>query len=124
MARILIGVLSVLCLLGCAGSGGRGPHTAIDVAEIKPASPQSGKPLVYIEREVRHAGCYVWINGMKLTDLIEAAGGLTDFAGHRISIVHADGARSEHRYDHIKKHGRNDPLLSAGDKVWVTGDLL
>jgi hypothetical protein len=133
--RVAIGMVSVLSLVGCAQRGGKiataaqpAPvvplHSSVLPAEIQRVSPESGKPFVYVSREVQLPGCYVWTEGMTLTDVIEAAGGLTPFAGSRIRISHVDGTTEVYHYGQIKKHGSRDPLLRAGDRVWVKGDLL
>jgi hypothetical protein len=135
MKRIVIVMVSVLNLVGCAQRDRQiaavarpAPVTpqssSVFPAEIRRVSPESGKPFVYVSREVQLPGCYAWTEGMTLTDVIEAAGGLTPFAGPRIRISHVDGTTQVHRYGQIKRHGSNDPLLRVGDKVWVQGDLL
>lgn len=57
--------------------------------EQKPAPrlPRFGPPppTIFVGGEFKNpVGRYPWINGMTLKDAIDAAGGLTDFARHRI----------------------------------------
>jgi protein involved in polysaccharide export with SLBB domain len=135
MKRVAIILVGVLSLIGCAqrdrqiaAAAQPAPvmpqHNSILPAEIQRVSPESGKPFVYVSREVQLPGCYAWTEGMTLTDVIEAAGGLTPFAGSRIRISHVDGTTEVYRYGQIKKHASKDPFLRVGDRVWVQGDLL
>jgi hypothetical protein len=128
-------MVSVLSLVGCAQQDRQiaavaqpapmmPQHSSVLPAQIPRVPPESGKPFVYVSREVQLPGCYAWTEGMTLTDVIEAAGGLTSFAGSRIRISHVDGTTHVYHYGQIKKHGSKDPLLRVGDRVWVKGDLL
>jgi hypothetical protein len=130
-------VLSILCLLSLAGcahptrpeadlaQGMSETRHGVLATQIKPLPSNSdgATPWVYVSREVRSPGRYTWVEGMTLTDLIEAAGGFTPFAGDRIRIEHQDGTRELHHYEEIRKHRKNDPLLRPGDKIWVVGAL-
>jgi len=71
---------------------------------------------VYVDGEFRKPGRYAWTNGMRLKDAIEAAGGFTQFANHRIRLRHADGTVERYRL-----RGdwalTNNPTLKPGDSV-------
>jgi hypothetical protein len=57
---------------------------------------------------------------MTLTDAVKAAGGLTPYA-ERFRIIHTDGTTERYRYDNIKPHEKNDPVLRPGDTIWIVG---
>jgi hypothetical protein len=118
MARILtFGFL--MAMLGCASRERLQSSKALRSESHVP----DGQVFVY--HEVRAPGAYPWTNGMRLTDIIVVAGGLTDFAKRsRIFIIHSDGTREVHDYDGILKKKIADPLLRAGDFVHVYAPFL
>jgi protein involved in polysaccharide export with SLBB domain len=84
---------------------------------------------VYVDGGFRNPGRYAWTNGMTLKDAIDAAGGFaaaggfTEFATHRIEIIHLDGAikRFRLRGDWART---NNPALQDGDRIHNPRDLL
>lgn len=78
---------------------------------------------VYVDGEFRSPGRYAWTNGMRLKDAIEAAGGLTDFARHKVSVIHLDGTRGRYRLvgDWVRT---NNPALKAEDRILNPRELL
>jgi protein involved in polysaccharide export with SLBB domain len=71
---------------------------------------------VYVDGEVRNPGRYPWTNGMRLKDAIEVAGGFTEFANHRIKMIHEDGAIETYKLwgDWV---ATNNPVLKPGDRI-------
>jgi protein involved in polysaccharide export with SLBB domain len=78
---------------------------------------------VYVDGEFRNPGRYPWTNGMTLKDAIEAAGGFTKFANHRIRLYHLDGIGEK-----LRLSGNwfltNNPNLKPGDRIINPRDLL
>lgn len=57
---------------------------------------------------------------MTVNDVIKAANGLSEFAGHsRIRIIHADGTQDNYKYAMILTGETKGPALRPGDKVYV-----
>jgi hypothetical protein len=88
MKRFGTVMVSVLSLVGCAQRDKQiaavaqpapmmPQHSSVLPAQIPRMPPESGKHFVYVSHEVQRPGCYAWTEGMTLTDVIEAAGGLT-----------------------------------------------
>jgi hypothetical protein len=75
---------------------------------------------ILVEREVHAPGAYPWTNGMRLTDAIACAGGLTDLADrNRVRLSHADGEAETCLYDFALKNKSEDPVLRPGERVYV-----
>ena len=75
---------------------------------------------ILVEREVHAPGAYPWTNGMRLTDAVACAGGLTDLADrNRVRLSHADGEKEQCLYDFAVKNKSDDPVLRPGDRVYV-----
>jgi hypothetical protein len=102
-------------------SADRQPVVALPLSDSEAAT----RPCIYISREVKKSGVYTWASGMTLTDAINSAGGLTDFARRsRIRVFRKDHSVVEdYNYDEILKHKIQDPLLMPGDRVFAGGDL-
>lgn len=71
---------------------------------------------VYLDGEFRNPGRYPCTNGMTLKDAIEAAGGFTDFANNRITIIHSDGTTQRFRLRGDQAL-TNNPVLKQGDRI-------
>jgi hypothetical protein len=102
-------------------AGGNGVHYQRG-AGAAPCSKRH-RPFRGYCREVGSPGLYPWREGMTLTDAIEVAGGLTQFAGNKVRVTHLDGTTAIYRYNKITRHSENDPLLSVGDRIWITGGM-
>jgi hypothetical protein len=126
MRRMLLSLLLVGALTGCAGNATRGnskhPLNATAGNSADPAS----RAVVYIDgHEVHSQGKYPWHSGMTVKDLIKEAGGLSEFAGHsRIHITHADGTRDTFSYASILRGKTEDPILRPGDIVHVSTPII
>lgn len=129
-------VLAVVLLTGCKSS--KPCVSEQETAEQKLASyyaspsnqvvivhpPSDGSPnaeappsMIYVGGEFKFPNRYAWTNGMTLKDGVSAAGGLTEFANHKIWITHWDGSREVYRW-----HGDimfYNPLLRPGDKLTI-----
>jgi len=104
---VIILFLGLATLLGCASR--EQPQTSSAVA------PDSH---IYVGRDVHAPGYYPWTSGMRLTDAIASAGGLTDFAQlSLIGVQHADGKFEKYHYDLALKNKSDDPVLRPGDRV-------
>jgi hypothetical protein len=71
--------------------------------------------VIYVGGEVTHPNRYAWTNGMTLKDALSEAGGLTEFAGRWLKIVHADGS-----IEKIRRHEdqlTDNPFLQRGDTI-------
>jgi protein involved in polysaccharide export with SLBB domain len=80
---------------------------------------------VYVSGEFRNSGRYAWTNGMRLKDAIDAAGGFTEFANHRIKIIHQDGTTQRYRLRGDWALGlTNNPVLKPLDAIINPRDLL
>jgi len=89
-------------------------------ATSQPSPPPNGgerqiEPSVYVHGGVRHPGRYDFSEGMTLLEAISAAGGFTDSAGWRVSIVHANGASASY----TRGGTYAPPILRAGDRISV-----
>jgi protein involved in polysaccharide export with SLBB domain len=61
---------------------------------------------------------------MRLKDAIDAAGGFTEFARHRIKVIHSDGT-SQKSFRLVGDWVRtNNPALHDGDRIHNPRDLL
>ena len=78
---------------------------------------------VYVDGEFRNPGRYLWTNGMRLNDAIEAAGGFNEFAIPRVKLIHLDGTsvRFRLRGDWMRT---NNPALRPDDKIHNLRDFL
>lgn len=73
------------------------------------------EPSVHVGGGVRHPGRYDWCEGMTVLEAISAAGGFTDSAGRRVSIVHTNGLS-----EFYTRSGTNTPpILRPRDRVSV-----
>ena len=86
-----------------------------------PSAPTNSvpKPSIYVDGEVQKPGRYDWFSGMTVVDAINAAGGLSRSASHRILIVRADGSRIVFHMDSNPNDVKKAPALYAGDVVSV-----
>jgi polysaccharide export outer membrane protein len=76
--------------------------------------------LVTISGEVRRPGHYLWRDGLTLTNAIQLAGGLTEFAFRpRLRISHSDGSAERCNYSAIMKGLTNDVPIRAGDQIAI-----
>lgn len=80
-------------------------------------------PIVYVDGEFRNPGRYPWTNGMTLKDAIDAAGGFTEFANHRIKIIHQDGTTQRYRL-RGDWDWTNNPVLKQLDRIHNPRELL
>lgn len=71
---------------------------------------------VYVDEGFRNPGRYSWMNGMRLKDAIEAAGGFGAFADGRVTVLHRDGT-AEKYWLREAWSSTNNPTLKPGDKV-------
>jgi protein involved in polysaccharide export with SLBB domain len=73
---------------------------------------------VYVGREVRAPGYYLWTNGMRLKDAVLLAGGLTVFATNRayVDLRRADGTSI---HDRIRNQKFPDWVLRPGDEIHI-----
>ncbi len=79
-------------------------------------NPAAGPPFIYVYGEFVSPGRYPWTNGMTLKDSFAVAGGFTDFARHRVTLMHADGSHEYFRWS-TKQPLERDPILLPGDKI-------
>lgn len=127
----------LLLLPGCAPTNSSGP-VFTDVPGVPSSSPpppsQAPPPnaepatpvpqpvvsrtpfYIFASGEFKHPGRLVWTNGMTLQDGIQAAGGFTDFARHRLFLYHADGMAERIRLG-PDWAATNNPALRPGDKL-------
>jgi len=105
----------------------RGPHVTIFVDE-------SASQAITVMGEVNHPGPYPAIGERRLFDLISAAGGLTDKAGHHVTIEHrGDPSQrvelqiSENLEEDTQKNVDIFPgdtiIVSRAGIVYVVGDV-
>jgi len=97
------------------------PKYFVDLTVMVRILPETG--FVYVDGAFRNPGRYSWTNGMRLNDAIEAAGGFTKFANHRIKVTHYDrtSERFRLRGDWVRT---NNPALRPDDKIHNRRDLL
>jgi len=130
LGRVLMLVLpiaAVALLVGCASTAEvarQAGRNAADSTSIESNSTAAASnAVVYIEcpgYEVRKPGVYPWRNGVTLTDLIKAAGGLTAFVDRpHIAYVYRGDKHYSFRYESILSGEINDVFLRPGDKVSV-----
>ncbi len=106
----------LLLILVDSGLGGCASNQPI----ASPLTPSSGS-IVYVRgREVHSPGKYLWHRGLTVTDVIKAAGGLSDYADEaNIQVIHSDETQDRYKYDMILKGEIKDPVLRPGDQVTV-----
>lgn len=109
-SRLLLLATCLMC--GCSSSQPGTPAAVSHGSEPLGQAP----PFIYVSGEFHAAGRYAWTNGMRLKDAFAAAGGFTDFAWHRIRLVHWDGTMEMYRWSSERPLTKN-PLLKPGDKV-------
>jgi polysaccharide export outer membrane protein len=80
---------------------------------------------VTVSGEVSRPGRYPLDEGLTLSGLIEAAGGLTPFGSERVTLTHSE-PRGEEEVDlgAVRDGKEVDPVLSPGDHVTVKARLL
>ena len=116
MLRMALTILFIGILLGCVSR--ERPQVSNSSATGSSSVVDSN---IYVGREVRAPGAYSWTNGMRLTDAILRAGGLTEFATRsRVRLIRSDGTKEVYDYDRILKKKADDPVLRPGDCVSVT----
>lgn len=104
-----------------------GPHVSIFVDE-------SASQAVTMVGEVAHPGPYPAIGDRHLFDLISAAGGLTDKAGHTVTIVrHGDAATkvvlelssnlAEDTQNNVDVFAGDTIIVSRAGIIYVVGDV-
>jgi protein involved in polysaccharide export with SLBB domain len=82
------------------------------------AVPASGAIVYIAGHEVHSPGSFPWHSGMMMTELIQAAGGLSEFADHsHLRVTHADGTQNDYKYARIFR-GKAVELM-PGDRVYV-----
>jgi len=105
----------------------RGPHVSIFVDE-------SASQAITLLGEVNHPGPYPGIGERRLFDLISAAGGLTDKAGHNVTIEHrGDPSQrvelqissnlAEDTQDNVDVFPGDTIIVSRAGIVYVVGDV-
>ena len=109
-------------LAGCAGNAPtQNPTYPRTETTGNLTNPAPGAVVYIVGHEVHSQGKYPWRDGMTVKDLIKAANGLTEFAGHSgIHITHADGTQDTFKYASILSGKTKDPTLRPGDRVWVS----
>jgi len=109
--------LGLATLLGCASR--EQPQTTNAVALVALDSR------INVGGEVHAPGYYPWTSGLRLTDAIANAGGLTVFAVRsRIQVKHADGKAEKCDYNLALKDKSDDPMLRPGDAVFISSKML
>jgi protein involved in polysaccharide export with SLBB domain len=101
----------------------RAKQTQVSESGVSSSLSPIQDPQVYIGREVRVPGTYPWTKGMRLSNVIASAGGLTDFASRSIRVVHSDGTKEVFHYDRIIKKPVANPALRPGDRVNITSPI-
>jgi protein involved in polysaccharide export with SLBB domain len=72
--------------------------------------------------EVKRRARYFWREGLTLTNGIDMAGGVTDFADiNRIELRHPDGSVERFNYRRILKGVATSPPVKPNDQVVVRG---
>src|SRR6185312_6548196 len=110
-------LIALTIMLGCANPKPEAPRNP--QARANSANQQ----LIYIGREIQHPGSITWTSGMTLKDAIDAAGGLTPFAGGIIKITHSEGLIETVKLDSEKNLAPN-PTLKPGDIIHIVGAFL
>ncbi len=82
---------------------------------------KSGDRFVYVSGEVHNPARVVYLDGDTVTKVIQAAGGLTDFASHgKIWLTHAGNTqRIQVDYDKAVKDPSADPQVYPGDQILI-----
>jgi polysaccharide biosynthesis/export protein len=105
----------------------RSPHVSIFVTE-------SASQAITLLGEVNHPGAYPAIGERRLFDLISAAGGLTDKAGHNVTIEHRGNPGqkvelqissnlAENTQDNVDVFPGDTIIVSRAGIVYVVGDV-
>jgi hypothetical protein len=78
--------------------------------------------IFFVGGEVRQPGRFIWREGLTLTNAIEIAGGLTDFADSDIKLRRSNGSEERYslrRYHHMISGSAENPVISPNDQVIV-----
>jgi protein involved in polysaccharide export with SLBB domain len=133
MKTIAFLLITTSLLPGCTPSPQRGGRfselpTAPNVQaqsptdSSKPVDPQVPVGQVRISYEVLHPGDYPYRDGMKVEDLVNTAGGLSDFASG-IRVVRGGTNLVKAYYGSLRRTRESkhmETTLEPGDQVWIS----
>jgi polysaccharide export outer membrane protein len=81
---------------------------------------KAGDLIYYVSGEVNsHGSREIYVTKTTVTQAITSAGGLTDFASHKVWLIRADGQRIKVDYDDALQDQTKDPEIYPGDQVNV-----
>jgi polysaccharide export outer membrane protein len=82
-----------------------------------------GDLVYYVSGEVKGAGRQLYVGPTTVTKAITSAGGLDDFARHKVWLTRANGQRIEVDYDDALQDQSKDPQVYPGDQINVPRKL-
>jgi protein involved in polysaccharide export with SLBB domain len=82
-----------------------------------------GDLVYYVSGEVKGAGRQLYVGSTTVTKAVTSAGGLTDFARHKVWLTRANGQRIEVDYDEALQDQSKDPQVYPADQINVPRKL-
>ncbi|HTV63886.1 MAG TPA: polysaccharide biosynthesis/export family protein [Verrucomicrobiae bacterium] len=83
-------------------------------------SVSSGDRVYYVSGEIKGDGRVLYVDGSTVTKAIQSAGGLTDFASHKVWLIRAaNGQRIQVDYDEALRNPAEDPPVYPNDQINV-----
>ncbi len=87
-------------------------------------SVSSGDRVYYVSGEIKGDGRVLYVDGSTVTKAIQSAGGLTDFASHKVWLIRAaTGQRIQVDYDEALRNPADDPPIYPNDQINVPRKL-
>jgi polysaccharide export outer membrane protein len=80
---------------------------------------KAGDLIYYVSGEVRSPGRQIYVGETTVTQAITSAGGLDDFASHKVWLIRANGQRIQVDYDDALQDQSKDPQVYPGDQINV-----
>ncbi len=84
----------------------------------------SGDRVFYVSGEIKGDGRVLYVDGSTVTKAIQSAGGLTDFASHKVWLIRAaTGQRIQVDYDQALRNSADDLPVYPNDQIHVPRKL-
>ena len=130
--KYLVTFLAIVLFVGCASDSRTSSQPRVTAPAKSLSSPLAYRtitivetnPVVYVSGEVRRPGRCAWSPGLMLTNVIELAGGFTDFADRRRLEIRHNGSVERYNYQQVISSVTNSVLVEHGDVVYARRKFL